>query len=167
MTKRHNIAAPTNSVNSTQERRARNKAAFVAVLGDPTGVPEAIDGMYNTLKSRSSISAMDTNFDMGTGSRNPAQPSVLDFFIDVENAIATIITDEKDLKIFWEYYRMGDTEKLTGPQRSKLEQRIGRLFIAQKIWPVNRYFTSIRRGINEKRKEPLGTHHRRSQSVTS
>lgn len=131
---------------TTHERRARNKAAFVAVLGDPFEVPE-IEGMYLILKRRSSISATQNDFSMGRGTHNPANPSILDFFCDVENVIERAITDKKLLKKFIDTYIMGDVDTLTKEQRAYLEQRVGQRFFNRRLHRVKEYFNSVRRPV--------------------
>lgn len=153
MSRKRNQIAPPNRHNSTQERRALNQKAFIDVMGDPTAVPEPADGLYMTLRKRSDIPAVQNDFDMGRPTGNRAAPSKDDFFIDVENAVKTIIDDKEALKNFWDFYIIGDTESLSGPQRSRLEQRIGQLFRAQRIWPVRKYFTNVRRPAGCKQSE--------------
>jgi hypothetical protein len=149
MSKRKNVIAPQNIHNSTIERRNRNRTAFVEVLGDPGEEKrniEPVDGWYQTFKTRGTIAAMRNNFDQSATSRNPAAPSVLDFFCDVESSIKAALTDEELLNKFWKTFVTGEsTSEWLDPQlKDRLQQKIGRLFVKRRISPVHRYFISIR-----------------------
>lgn len=150
MSRKRNQIAPQNNHNTTIERRNRNRNAFVEVLGDPGEEKrriEPVDGWYHTFKTKSTIAAMRNNFDQSATSRNPAAPSVLDFFCDVESIIKTAITEAKQLAEFWKTFVTGEeaeAEWLTPSVKNRLQQKIGRLFIKRHISPVHKYFISIR-----------------------
>lgn len=134
--------------NPTRARRAEefqaNKRAFDDVMGDPTAIPEPIDGHYNTLRSRSSIKVAKNNFGEGQATANPARPNVIDFACDVENVINSVIKDKNVLQSFTNTYIFGSVE-LNQKERTVLEQQIGKVFRNRGISPVSRYFTTIRR----------------------
>lgn len=134
--------------NRTRARRTEefqyNKRAFDDVMGDPTAIPEPIDGHYNTLRSRSSIKVAKNNFGEGQATANPARPNVIDFACDVENVINSVIKDEKVLQLFLDTYIFGEVN-LDQKERTVLEQQIGKVFRNRGISPVSRYFTTIRR----------------------
>ena len=102
---------------------------------------------YITLKSRSTISAVDSSQEAG-GSANLAKPSALDFFCDVDNQI-NIVVKENMLQLFIERFIIGDESKLTLEQVNYFEQRIGQLFVSREIWPIQKYFKVMRQRNNE------------------
>jgi hypothetical protein len=149
MSRKRNQIAPQNNHNATVERRNRNRKAFTVILGDAGDVSrniEPIDGWYQIFKTRSTIAACKNNFDQSATSRNPAAPSVLDFFCDVESTIRAGVADPKLLENVWATFITGesDSEWLTPAVRDVLAQRVGRLFVRRKLFPVHRYFISIR-----------------------
>lgn len=137
--------------NPTRARHAENKKAFNDVLGDPFAKPEPIDGHYNLLKRRSTIAAVQNNFDEGRATSNRVRPNPMDFFCDVERVIEEVIPDKNLLNKFISCYIIGDIEstELAQTERNRLEQRIGWLFLAHQISPVRKYFTTIRRPLHD------------------
>ena len=137
-----------------EELAARNKKAFDHVIGDPFAKPEPVDGQYLRLKQNSSIRAQNIANE-SSGSKNAARPSVLDFFIDVENAI-------RDGLEAWDRYSYSpvpvivlvslfsntyfyECDKQFAPaERPSIEQHIGRILVARHIYPTSKYFTAIR-----------------------
>jgi hypothetical protein len=137
--------------NLTRERYSLNKKAFTDVLGDPWAYPEQVEGYYNILKRRSTISATGPLGEAST-TLNAAKPSPVDFLCDVENIISRSM-DKELLNLFIETYIISanGTSTLTQQERTKLEQRLGRLFLAYGISPVAKYFTAIRKPIFKQR----------------
>jgi hypothetical protein len=150
MTRKRNQIAPQNSRNSTVERRKRQRAAFIEVLGDPGEQKrniEPVDGWYQTFKTRGPIAAMRNNFDQSATAKNPATPSIVDFFCDVETAVKDAITNQKELQKFWDVFVLVAEEPdewLTPSLRNRFQQTIGRLFVKRKISPVSKYFIAVR-----------------------
>lgn len=124
-----------------------NKIAFEDVIGDPFAKPEPIDGQYFTLARRSTINVMDNNFDLGKGTRNAAQPSVIDFFCDVDRAIGDGLSEEERTKFFEVYVLESWPDALTPKERMKIEQKLGKLFRNRKLSPVTKYFKTIRQSV--------------------
>lgn len=123
-----------------------NRDAFVDVFGDPFNKPEPTPGQYQTFKGRGPIAAMTNNFDEGKATRNPAAPSILDFFCDVENILTRNLSPQEKAKFIETYFYEVDGA-LTTKERNEIEQKLGRLFRARKICPVTRYFRTIRKPI--------------------
>lgn len=145
MSKRlQNIIAPDAGRNKARERREMYRRAFVEIMGDPFALDEP-EGFYNMFKSRGELAASKNDFDTGRGVKNPAQPSMLDFFCDVEIIVEQVIKDKRFLKRFYGTYILGDKPSITSSEQQDLEQRIGRLFMEGKISPVAKYFRTIRR----------------------
>lgn len=136
---------------SRSEIEAANRQAFIDVFGDPFAKPEPIPGQYQLLKSRGVVAAMKNNFDEGKATRNPARPSLMDFFCDVENLITRNLNSEHQGK-FNEAYLYEVEGALTNKERYGIEQKVGRLLRARKISPVSRYFKTVRQVINPGRK---------------
>jgi hypothetical protein len=127
------------------QQYALNKAAFEDVIGDPFAHPEPIQGQYITLRTRSSI-MIAKNSDEGKATKNPATPNIIDFFCDVERIVKRVLKDEALFDKFMDTYIYQTTEDaFTKEERSRLEQQIGKLFIAYKISPVAKYFKVIRK----------------------
>lgn len=128
------------------------KRAFEDVFGDPLAKPESFSGQYQILKSRGQVAAMKNNFDEGKATRNPASPHIIDFFCDVENIVTrNLSADELERFTNTYIYELRDGG-LTDQERSDIEQRLGRLFRARKISPVNRYFKTVRQAGVSRRK---------------
>jgi hypothetical protein len=134
---------------------ARNKNAFDQVIGDPFAYPDPINGHYMRLKSVTSIRVQNLeNESSGTG--NAARPSVLDFFIDVENAICDGLEAWNHdyiapgpinvlVALFYNTYFYECDMQFAPTDRPSIEQHIGRILIARKISPPSTYFTTIRK----------------------
>lgn len=137
----------------SRERFLANKRAFDDVIGDPYAYPEPITGHYITLKSRSSIAAMNNNFDEGKSTRNPASPNVIDFFCDVERILGSIISTDDLLGKFTRTYITEDDlgEVFTPDERTRFEQEIGKRFRIYNIAPVSKYFTTIRQRTGDRK----------------
>ena len=118
------------------ERWYNNKKAFDEIIGDP---------FAHTEEGPEPIQA---TIDQMPGSSNPARPNALDFFIDVDSAVADgLDTIGRNLgEIFMNTYFYEDPSRpiFKLRQRSKIEQAIGHIFIKRMISPVGRYFTAIR-----------------------
>jgi hypothetical protein len=139
--------AKGSNLDAYNEQFRYNKIAFDDVIGDPFAKPEPIDGQFFTLSRRSTINVMDNNFDLGKGTRNAAQPSVIDFFCDVERAITDTL-DEEGAQKFRDTYVTGDKEDaLTPKERMQIEQKLGKLFRNRKLSPVTKYFKTIRQSV--------------------
>ncbi len=130
------------------ERWSRNKRAFNEVIGDPYALHEPIEGHYSMLKGRSTI--MIAGGETKSPSPvNQARPNVIDFIIDVdacvEDGMSTM--DDVALRIFIDTYITEDPDavKFDQNQRNKVEQLIGNILVERKIYPVTKYFTTIRK----------------------
>jgi hypothetical protein len=127
----------SNKTRLKQKReKEKNKAAFVAIIGDPYN---DIDGIYITLHGRSSISSIEANFGEATETVNPCKPSVSDFFCDVENALRDAIPNAVFGDFTFTYF--GGMDLLSKKTRNQLEQKVGKLLRTRGIYPVKRYFT--------------------------
>jgi hypothetical protein len=83
----------------------------------------------------------------GTPVKNPTAPSMTDFKIDVEKQVRKVIRTHDHMVKFIKRY-IFDIEDLTKEEQhlfSGFEQRIGRLFIQAKIYPLGKYLISIRK----------------------
>ena len=83
----------------------------------------------------------------GTPVKNPTAPSMTDFKIDVEKQVRKVIRTHAHMVTFIKRY-IFDIEDLTKDEQhlfAGFEQRIGRLFIQAKIYPLGKYLTSIRK----------------------
>lgn len=141
--------------NYKRERAARNKRAFDEIIGDPYGWPEPKDGQYILFKKKSSINV--ASYDELQSSASPVnrgKPNTMDFFCDVERAIddGLIRYFGKEnfgnaVESFVYTYITEDGGPLTFTQseRAGVEQSIGALFVARKLSPVTRYFTTIKK----------------------
>lgn len=128
-----------------------NKIAFDDVIGDPFAKPEPIDGQAFILARRSSINVMDNNFDLGKGTRNAAQPSVIDFMCDVERACLNALTLEEHTKFVEVYVLESRPDAFTPKERMQIEQKLGKLFRQRKLSPVTKYFKTIRQSVGSLR----------------
>lgn len=140
------------------DRFRENQAAFEDVIGNPFALEE-VTGHYITVNTRSTIRAMDNNFDLGKGTGNAARPSFVDFSCDVERVIdlglVRLANGDKDVAktlqvVFVNTYITEDNTGLqfNAKERSELEQVMGRLFLARHISPVSRYFLTIRQKLS-------------------
>jgi hypothetical protein len=83
----------------------------------------------------------------GTPVKNPTAPSMTDFKIDVEKQVRKVIQTHQHMVMFIKRY-IFDIEDMTKDEQhlfSGFEQRIGRLFIQAKIYPLDKYRISIRK----------------------
>ena len=83
----------------------------------------------------------------GTSVKNPTAPSMTDFKIDVEKQVRKVIRTHAHMVTFIKRY-IFDIEDLTKDEQqlfAGFEQRIGRLFIQTKIYPLGKYLISIRK----------------------
>ncbi len=131
-----------------RERWMENKLAFDDIIGDPFAWPEPVIGQYHKLKSRSSVMAIK-NSDEGRATLNPARPNVIDFFCDVEHAIESVLSPEELYKFVDTYITESTETAFTPQERSKIEQRVGKIFRQRKLAPVARYFTAMRMRISK------------------
>lgn len=137
--------------NPTRRRAALNKISFNDVIGNPYG-KEDVEGHYNRLKHRSILSATRSAFGEGEATIHPAKPTAIDLCLDVERVINKVLGDDPELLTeFIKVYITGreediDNSTLTQQERSYLEQRLGRLFLAHGISPVSKYFAIVDRG---------------------
>lgn len=119
-----------------------NKAAFDEVIGDPWSTDEdRQEGSYPRFK-RKGIKVQQIN-DLGHASVNPARPMFSDFFVDVENIVAEVITDPTQRDQFWETY-LYEVPILSPQERNLLEQRLGKKFRLRGLIPVKNYFIVIK-----------------------
>lgn len=134
------------------ELQAKFKNSFDEIIGDPFAKPEPIQGHYSLLRSGSGVKVADNDFTAGVGSPNAARPNIVDFFVDVESAIADGLKKYSSTydhtKLFLNTYLWEDSKRATFSQaeRAVLEQIIGRILVARSISPVGFYFTAIRHG---------------------
>jgi hypothetical protein len=131
-----------------REQESRYKQAFDEVIGDPYALGEPLEGNYITLKCRSSVPAIDYDKE-GTATPNAAKPSILDFAMDVEKAVRQGLYQlGYPTSAFWKTYIDGyhDDKLLTQGERTKLESKIGKIFLDNHISPVREYFRTIRQG---------------------
>lgn len=138
--KRHNIEA-------YNMEYSINRSAFTDVLGDPFAQPEPLEGHYASLKKRSSIRVADNNFDSGKATRNTAQPSMTDFFCDVERTVTTSLDKETAQKVVDTYIFEITEDAFTPKERAAIEQTLGKAFRRHKLSPVSKYFTTIRQSV--------------------
>lgn len=132
------------------ERVARNKKAFDDVIGDPYAKPEPIEGHYALLRNRSSLSIAEPER-QAPSPQNPARPNALDFFCDVESAVADGL-DVWNSKCISFQNKFNNTYFVEDPsypsfdqkERAGIEQCIGNILVARSISPVAKYFTTIR-----------------------
>ena len=83
----------------------------------------------------------------GTPVKNPTAPSMTDFKIDVEKQVRKVIRTHSHMVTFIKRY-IFDIEDLTKDEQqlfAGFEQRIGRLFLQAKIYPLGKYLISIRK----------------------
>lgn len=133
--------------NPTRARAAKYKKAFDDVIGDPFS-PYDTHGYYGALKHRSLLSATKNNFGESKATVYPAKPNIVDFCVDVERVIQSVLGDDHGLlRDFITTYVMeqGGEVLLTQQERSYIEQRMGKLFTVRGISPVTRYFSYIRK----------------------
>jgi hypothetical protein len=131
------------------EKAARFKRAFDEIIGDPYAQPDALEGQYSTLKNRSSVSIGEPDR-KSKSPVNEARPSAVDFFIDVDSAVADglevwghfHIVAAKDMFYDTYFYEAGVI--LTQKERSEVEQVIGGILVDRGISPASKYFTAIR-----------------------
>lgn len=156
----------------SQTRERLYKTSFTSIMGDPfepeedttdetTTGPEptkdeeekyqriVID--YPALKGCSPLQAQRYNFGFGRATNNPLRPTVVDFLVDVEKLIASVIDDKKRLKAFMDLYLYGDVRSspFSDKERGQLEQRIGRLFLFNGVSPSSKYFNASRKRVGE------------------
>jgi hypothetical protein len=84
----------------------------------------------------------------GTPVKNPTAPNLVEFRMDVEKQIRKVIHNPEHMQLFNRRYIDG-IEDLTKAEQhlfARYEQQIGRLFVRHQIWPLNKYFISIREG---------------------
>ena len=82
----------------------------------------------------------------GTAVRNPTTPTMLDFKCDVDAQVSKIIHNPSHMVKFIHRYVFGE-ECLTRDEQhvfARYEQQLGRLFCRFHIWPVSKYFISVR-----------------------
>jgi hypothetical protein len=131
------------------ERQARNKRAFDEIIGDPYSYTEdgsdTIQGHYSRLKNGSGVKA--STIDQMPGSSNPARPTALDFFIDVDACVSDGLDDigSRLGQLFINTYFLEIEPRFTQQERANVEQIIGSLFRKRGISPVSKYFTAIRK----------------------
>lgn len=115
----------------SSNQKAKNLKAF----------QEVIDA-YEEKKFSSKVSIMDTSKDTH-GTVNPATPTATDFFCDVDLQIKKVIKSQSMLNEFFETYIMHNIV-LPKADRNYVENELGKLFRQAKIWPVNKYFATIK-----------------------
>ena len=83
----------------------------------------------------------------GTPVKNTTAPTISDFKIDVDRVIRKVIRTHEDLVTFIKRYVFGieDLSKDEQYRFAGYEQRIGSLFIRNKIYPLGKYLISIRK----------------------
>lgn len=123
--------------NEWNSRFHHNKLAFDAVIGNADE-----PGAYVTAVKRNSVQAI--TYEGSNATVNPAAPCKADFCCDVEKAIAQVIKDKYLLQKFLNHYIMG-VLSLDKEQTKNLEQKVGEKFRKLHIYPIGKYFISIRR----------------------
>lgn len=135
------------------EKAAKFKRAFDEIIGNPYSKPDPTEGHYSMLKSRSSLAIAEPERKAKTPV-NEARPSAIDFFIDVDAAVADGLDvfgrtwrepDQVDF-IFQSTYFTEDQKyyHFTQQERAEVEQAIGQLLVYRGISPAAKYFTAIR-----------------------
>jgi hypothetical protein len=83
----------------------------------------------------------------GVPVKNLTAPTISDFKIDVDRQIRKVIRNRADLVIFFKRYvfSIEDLSKDEQYRFAGYEQRIGSLFIRNKIYPLGKYLISIRK----------------------
>lgn len=104
--------------------------------------------------STSTLGASKIPGSSGKSSPNPVKPSIVDFRADVMKAVVARLPKDISLVKFTEAYIDFDSEddiereqyaqKVLHDRRHSAEQRCGDEFVLRDIYPVNRYFTSVR-----------------------
>ena len=137
------------------ERWGRNKRAFDEIIGDPYAKPESIQGEYSILKTKSSVPIANIKGSLAE-SKNPARPSPVDFFCDVEAAVkdgldtyTTECIGGRYENKFINTYIIEDSnyEIFNQKERARLEQIIGKILIERGISPASKYFIAIRKKV--------------------
>lgn len=119
-------------------------------MGDPFCADDG-EGNYQIMRHRSLLSATRNNFGEGAATVNAARPNAIDFCVDTEAVILKVIGDDEELlRLFIGTYITWTVDSikqspLTQDERTWIEQRMGRLFLAHGISPVIKYFTTVRR----------------------
>jgi hypothetical protein len=127
------------------ERWHRNKMAFDSIIGDPYSKPDPIQGHYAMLKGRSTISIVGGEQQTSPSPVNRAKPSVIDFFVDVDAAVEDgMSTIEGGFTVFLNTYIYEDGKTFNQKERAKVEQLIGNILVERKIFPLTKYFTTIK-----------------------
>jgi len=126
-------------------RFARNKAAFEEVLGNPFVKPEPLQGHYQRFKTKSVIKSTVYS-DETAATRNNCQPTVLDFFCDVERIVGKVMVTKDRIDLFWRTYVTDEDDRLFTPQeREEIEQQVGSSLLELKLSPVLGYFKTERK----------------------
>jgi hypothetical protein len=88
----------------------------------------------------------------GVATRNPNSPSITDYKVDVDRAIAKVITSPAILKLFVLIHLLeGDITKISKEQQHQLaraEQQLGRYFLKHELNP-RLYFISVRQPLRK------------------
>ena len=81
------------------------------------------------------------------GSANPANPTIVDFRVDVEEQVKKVIKNKKHLTEFIVRYTLGVERLSVADQHlfARYEQRLGRLFIDVGLHPLGQYFITQRK----------------------
>lgn len=81
------------------------------------------------------------------GSANPANPTIVDFRVDVEEQVKKVIKNKKHLTEFIVRYGAGVERLSTADQHlfARYEQRLGRLFLDVGLHPLGSYFITQRK----------------------
>lgn len=146
------------------------KRAFDSVMSAYS--PEAHVDLFGTMETRSmsriridverfkdiafynEVPKRDPNKKRGQGTlaakgvpvRNPTAPNITDFHVDVWRLVLKVVRNPHHLAKFIVRY-LYEKENLTKIEQhlfSRYEQQLGRLFIRNHIYPVNKYFICIR-----------------------
>lgn len=130
---------------------AKNKAAFDGVMNHLRRMGKPTLGHVGAVNIQSQSGGKPA-------AKNPAKPSMVDFWADVFLAIKFAIPRDIDLVKFHLAYTLYDSEdaldrelhaqKVLHDRRHSVEQRLGAEFIRRKIFPVQGrgYFYALRRG---------------------
>lgn len=123
---------------SKREKQERNRRIFKDVIN------HYIDTKYN-----SKIMAVDLSRPE-RGTPNPARPTPVDFMCDVEMLIERIVPKTL-LKNFFNEYIM-ENNSLDQSEKDSFEQQLGSTFAKCQMWPIRKYFLTIRKKVNESNK---------------
>ncbi len=139
------MADSSKSRRNKNSRFTHNKVAFDEVLGNPFIKPEPLQGHYQRFKTKSVIKAIVYS-DETNATKNNCQPSVLDFFCDVDRVVGRVLVTKDRIERFWRTYLTEEDDSLFTPEeRESIEQQVGAELLELNISPVLGYFKTERK----------------------